>query len=110
MNIRQIKNKLVDVILHKDSIVVDGLERDSWNITNSVVLKFVTIGVSLSGVRFEFCSDWAFEELFVSWETFPAVYQQEIVSCLMANERLDLGVGAAIKDMIDASSAGKAEY
>jgi hypothetical protein len=92
MNIRQLKNYLVDVILHENSVITEktqfGDSDESWIIKNSTLTPHLQIIVSDEGVMFDYDDAWQHLEKTVGWTLFPSVYAEEIVSALEVSDRI----------------------
>lgn len=50
MNIRKLKNYLVDFILHSNTALSDGDSLHSWSVTNNSIAKDLTFKIDNHGV------------------------------------------------------------
>lgn len=92
MNIRQLKDYLVDIILHENSTVSDGTQfgdsYGSWIIKNSMLAPHLEVIIHGEGVEINYDDDWQRLENTVMWTLFPSTYKEEIVSALEVNDRI----------------------
>ena len=89
MNIRKLKNYLVDFILHSNTSLSDGDSLHSWSVTNNSIAKDLTFKIDNHGVEVVWDDGWDFSEIFVQWSYFPDSYKSEIISALSVDDRLD---------------------
>jgi len=104
MNIRQIKDFLVDMLLHPSTSISEGWEYESWKIKNDVTSKYLSIIIDNDGIKITLDDDWNEMHQILPWSLFTSSYKEEIVSCLSVNEKMDPYIGEEVNILIRASS------
>lgn len=106
MNIRQIKNYIVDLILNRSTIVQQNGSVSNWTIYDPSKEDNVLLILNEEGIIIKNSDlDASHEETYsIAWGMFPSTYSKEIVACLMVDGKLNPETGYGISTIINGSS------